>query len=175
MARSIRSNLLARFSHFKIFWFESFSKMKVKVKLLGRVRLFATPWTAAYLAPLSMGFSRQEYWSGVPFPSPADLPDPGIKPMSPAWQAILYHWATREALGSHWSGKYWVGQKFHSDFPYDLMVKPKWIFWPIQYLHYIHILKRWPWFGRADGLEDGRDWMEQDPLGQDSIMVEREW
>ena len=42
----------------------------MKVKSLSRVRLFATPWTAAYQAPLSMGFSRQEYWSGVPLPSP---------------------------------------------------------------------------------------------------------
>ena len=45
-----------------------------------RVRLFATPWTVAYQAPLSMGFSRSEYWSGLPFPSPGDLPDPGIEP-----------------------------------------------------------------------------------------------
>ena len=45
-------------------------KRKVKVKSLSRVRLLATPWTAAYQAPLSMGFSRQEYWSGVPLPSP---------------------------------------------------------------------------------------------------------
>ena len=44
--------------------------MKVKVKSLSRVRLFATPWTVAYQAPLSMGFSRQEYWSGLSFPSP---------------------------------------------------------------------------------------------------------
>ena len=43
----------------------------------------ATPWTVALQAPLSMGFLRQEYWSGLPFPSPGDLPDPGIKPMSP--------------------------------------------------------------------------------------------
>ena len=42
----------------------------------------ATPWTVACQAPLSMGFSRQEHWSGLPFPSPGDLPDPGIKPMS---------------------------------------------------------------------------------------------
>ena len=47
----------------------------------------ATPWTAARQAPLSMGFSRQEYWSGLPFPSPGDLPDPGIEPGSPALQA----------------------------------------------------------------------------------------
>ena len=44
----------------------------------------ATPWTIVYQAPLSMGFSRQEYWSGLPFPSPRDLPDPGIKPGPPA-------------------------------------------------------------------------------------------
>ena len=55
-----------------------------EVKLLSRVRVFATPWTVACQAPLSMGFSRQEYWSGLPFPSPGDLPDPGIEPRSPA-------------------------------------------------------------------------------------------
>ena len=61
--------------------------MKVKVKLLSRVRLFATPWTVAYQAPPSMGFSRQECWSGLPFPSPGDLPDLGIEPGSPTLQA----------------------------------------------------------------------------------------
>ena len=54
-----------------------------EVKPLSHVRLFATPWTVAYKAPLSMEFSRQEYWSGLPFPSPGDLSDPGIKPGSP--------------------------------------------------------------------------------------------
>ena len=58
-----------------------------KVKSLSCVRLFAAPWTVAYQAPLSMGFSRQEYWSGLPFPSPGDLPDPGIEPRSPALEA----------------------------------------------------------------------------------------
>ena len=48
---------------------------------------FATPWTEARQAPPSMGFFKQEYWNGLPFPSPGDLPDPGIKPASPAWQA----------------------------------------------------------------------------------------
>ena len=57
------------------------------MKSLSRVRLFATPWTVAYQAPPSMEFSRQEYWSRLPFPSPEDLPDPGIKPRSPALQA----------------------------------------------------------------------------------------
>ena len=58
-----------------------------KVKLLSRVRLFATLWAVAYQALPSMGFSRQEYWSGLPFPSPGDLPDPGIKARSPTLQA----------------------------------------------------------------------------------------
>ena len=53
-------------------------EMKEKMKSLSRVWLFATPWTVAHQAPLSMGFSRQEYWSGLPFPSPGDLPAPGI-------------------------------------------------------------------------------------------------
>ena len=48
---------------------------------------FATPWTVAHQVPLSMGFPRQEYWIGLPFPSPGHLPDPGIEPASPAWQA----------------------------------------------------------------------------------------
>ena len=61
--------------------------MKVKVKSLSRVRLFATLWTVGHQAPLSMGFPRQEYWSGLPSPSPGDLPNPGIKPRSPALQA----------------------------------------------------------------------------------------
>ena len=58
-----------------------------EVKLLSRVLLFATPWTVAHQAPLSIGFSRQEHWSVLPFPSPGDLPDPGIEPRSPALQA----------------------------------------------------------------------------------------
>ena len=54
---------------------------------LSHVRLFATPWTIAHQAPMSMGFSRQEYRSGLPFPSPGDLLNPGIKPGSPTLQA----------------------------------------------------------------------------------------
>ena len=55
-----------------------------EVKSLNRVRLFETLWTVAYQAPLSMGFSRQDYWSGLPFPPPGDVPDPGIESTSPA-------------------------------------------------------------------------------------------
>ena len=65
--------------------FFPFSPMKAES--LSRVWLFATPWTVAYQAPPSMGLSRQEYWSWLPFPSPGDLPDPGIKPRSSALQA----------------------------------------------------------------------------------------
>ena len=61
--------------------------------LISYVWLFATPWTvAAHQAPLSMGFSRQEYWSGLPCPPPGDLPNPGMEPRSPALQAdSFYH------------------------------------------------------------------------------------
>ena len=61
--------------------------LREKVKLLSHVQLFATLWTVAYQAPPSMEFSRQEYWNGLPFPSPGDLPNPGIEPRSPALQA----------------------------------------------------------------------------------------
>ena len=60
----------------------------VKMKVLtAQLCLFANSWTAAHQASLSMGFSRQEHWSGLPFPSSRDLPDPGIKPRSPALEA----------------------------------------------------------------------------------------
>ena len=61
--------------------------LKVEVKSLSHVRLFAIPWTVAYQAPQSVEFSRQGYWSELPFPSPEDLPNPGIEPGSPALQA----------------------------------------------------------------------------------------
>ena len=56
--------------------------------VLSRVGLFATPWTVAHQAPLSMGFSKEEHWSGLPLPSPGDLPDPVIKPASPVSPAL---------------------------------------------------------------------------------------
>ena len=78
----------AYIQHVKRFiWFYFQRKWKVKVKSLSCVWLFATPWTATFQAPPSMGFSREEYWSGLPFPSPGDLPDPGIEPGSPTSQA----------------------------------------------------------------------------------------
>ena len=67
-----------------------------------RVRLLVTPWTVAHQAPLSMGFSRQEYWSGLPCPPPGDLPDPGIETVSltsPALAGFFTASATWEATG----------------------------------------------------------------------------
>ena len=76
---------------------DSMSVQFSSVQSLSRVRLFATPWTAAHQAPPSMGFSKQEYWSGLPFPSPGDLPNPGIELGSSALQA--------DALTSELPGK----------------------------------------------------------------------
>ena len=76
---------------------------------LSRVRFFETPWTVAYQAPPSMGFSRQECWSGLPFPSPGDLPDPGIEPGSPTLQA--------DALSSEPPGKPQLGPQLLSAGP----------------------------------------------------------
>ena len=70
------------------------------VKSLSCVQLYATPWTVACQVPPSMGFSRQDYWSGLPFPSPGDLPDSGIEPWSPTLQAGFTVWATREKLSN---------------------------------------------------------------------------
>ena len=66
---------------------------------LSRVRLFVTPWTVAYQASSFMGFYRQEYWSALPFPSPGDLPDPGISRIA---GRCFNLWATREALASYY-------------------------------------------------------------------------
>ena len=100
-----------------------------KVKLLSHVWLSVTPWTVAHQAPPSMGFSRQEYWSGLPFPSPGDLPDPGIKPRCPAFQA--------DALTSEPPGKplrgydQWTNMRFPGygikGFPY-LISLSNWVF-----------------------------------------------
>ena len=65
--------------------------MYVHIYIFSHVQLFATLWTVAYQAPPSMGFSRQEYWSGLPFPSPGDFPDPRIELGLPHCRQMLYH------------------------------------------------------------------------------------
>ena len=67
-------------------WMTTCGPVGWKCQWLSHVCLLVTPWTGAHQAPLSMGFSRQEYWSGLSFPSPGDLPDPGIEPWPPALQ-----------------------------------------------------------------------------------------
>ena len=94
-------------------------KVKVKVKSLSPVRLFATPWTVAYQAFPSMGFSRQEYWSELPFPSPGDLPNPGIEPGSPTLQA--------DTLSSEPPGKPWVPKWWHKSWE-ALITRESWEF-----------------------------------------------
>ena len=76
--------------------------MVVVVQLLSRVQLFAPPWTVVNQVPLSMGVSRQGYWSGLPFPSPGDLPNPGIRPISP----VSLHWQADSLPRHHadWGG-----------------------------------------------------------------------
>ena len=68
--------------------------------VLSHAQLFATPWTIAHQAPLSMEFSRQEYQSGLPFLSPGDLPRQGIEPVSPTSPALAGRFFTNEPLGS---------------------------------------------------------------------------
>ena len=86
---------------------KDFDKVSLSLKSLSQVRLFATPWTVAYQAPPSMGFSRQECWSGLPFPSPGDLPNPGIEPRSPALQT--------DALPSEPPGKLRFSSTWYQD------------------------------------------------------------
>ena len=102
---------------------EQFSYQKVKVKSLSHVWLFAIPWTVAHQAPPSMGFSKQEYWSGLPYPSPGDLPDPGTEPGSPTLRT--------DALPSEPPGKpslirYWFANIFsHLWVVFSLFFPPK--------------------------------------------------
>ena len=91
--------------------------------MLSHVQPLGTPWTVTHQAPLSIGFSRQEYWSGLPFSSPGDLPDPEIEPTSPAWAGrfftteppvtvvstkvhLLLEWPVWGS--SHWTPKAWI-------------------------------------------------------------------
>ena len=77
-------------SAYEIFTVLYHSLVFVVVQSLSHVQLFATPWTIACQAPLSVGFPRQEYWSGLPFPSPGDLPDPGVEYVSPTLAGGFY-------------------------------------------------------------------------------------
>ena len=79
----------------------------MKVKSPSPVQLFTTPWTVAYQAPQSMEFSRQEYWSGLPFPSPGDLPNPGIESKSPSLQVDSLPSEPWGKLWKQWETSFW--------------------------------------------------------------------
>ena len=110
-------------------------KLKVKVKLFSCVWLFETPWTVAHQALPSMGFSRQEYWGGLPFPSPGHLPNPGIEPRSPALRADAL---TSEPLGKPTVGFrllqiyfVWVRLMFQVSWEWNLEFSPVCIAYPL--------------------------------------------
>ena len=87
-AQSHRDDVEPGFSHFSL--------------SLSRVQLFATPQTVAYQAPLAMGVSKQQHWSGLSFPSPGDLPNLGLEPWSPAGQDKLKKHMTKYKIDSQW-------------------------------------------------------------------------
>ena len=84
------------------------------------VRLFATPWTVARQAPLSMEFPKKEYWSGLSFPSPEDLPDPGTEPLSPVSPALAGGFFTTEPPGKSKISGNFVGRIKGAKCPFDL-------------------------------------------------------
>ena len=83
-------NLFERLEGLPWLWLRVHLAVCVCTQSLSHVQLFATPWTIAHQAPLFVGFSRQEYWSGLSFPLPGDLPNPGINPMFPALAGRLF-------------------------------------------------------------------------------------
>ena len=91
---SIHGIFQARVLEWGAISFSNAWKWKVKVKSISLVQFLAIPWTAAYQTPLSLGFSRQEYWSGVPLPSPGDLSNPWVEPESPASLALACRFFT---------------------------------------------------------------------------------
>ena len=96
-------------------------KKRKKVKSLSRVWLFVTPRTVAYQAPPSMGFSRREYWSGLPFPSPGDLPNPGTEPGSPHCRQMLCRLSHQGSCGKT---KCSINAGHQARSPGQLMLKP---------------------------------------------------
>ena len=102
-------------------------KWKVKVKSLSRVRLLAAPWTAAYQTPLSMGFPRQEYWSGVPFPSP-NLLWPNTKKPNLDWAACLSRNSSKADLQGFHPGVFILGTSFKYQFSQHRLLA-SFLFW----------------------------------------------
>ena len=133
--------------------------------MLSSVQLFATPWTIARRVPPSMEFSRQEYWSRLPFPPPADLPDPGIEPASPLSPALAGRLFITEPPGKHteyriaqlyravsesqwvWMelGKYWLTRKTTPKrWPWTQVLQQSWVGWRLVVCRYPWILTHTP-------------------------------
>ena len=113
--------------------------------VLRHVQLFATPWTEVHQAPLSMGFSRQEYWSRLPFPTAGDFPDPGIKPASlssPTLVRVLFTTAPPGKLGTQW-------HVYRSEFVSNWLTFGReglsLLHWLLIYHWSIEQLKKWLW------------------------------
>jgi len=129
------------------------------ILLLSHVLLFVTPWAVAHGDPLPLEFTRQEYWSGLPFSSPGDLPDPGIKPMSPASPTLADRFFTTEPL---WMSFWYI------DILSEFLAKASLFFWHFyqfsgQYAHprrwaeWEEIFLRWAslWGGRKGIWPEG--------------------
>ena len=134
--------------------------ISLKVLVAQCVWLFATPWTVAYQVPPSMGFSRQEYWRGFPFPSPGDLPNPGIKPGFHALQADSlpseptgksFRNVERICISSHWVSVY-------SSISKGLRLDDCWC--PFQPPKYDRYCSFWANFGDTYGFPGGSDGKE---------------
>ena len=111
--------LQARTLEWVAVFFSRASKWKVKVKLLSRVRLFETPWTAAYEAPLSMGFSRQEYWSGLPLPSPEEWSGPE-QMIHASWNHKKLVYKGEWICGMTWGVRSWTWRRQDRCMPFLL-------------------------------------------------------
>ena len=95
--------------------------------MISRVWLFAILWTVAHRTSLSIEFSRQEYWSGLPLPTPGDLPDPGIEPTTPASPELAGRFFTTAEI-EYKAWQYWFGQKVPSGLMYAVMENTELIF-----------------------------------------------
>ena len=133
-------------------------RLKVKGSVAHCVWLCTTPWTVACQTPLSMEFSRQEYWSGLPFPSPGDLPHPGIKPRSPALQEdSLPSEPPGKPLGSwvinifNWRNHFTFLHKSDSDLPVQL---------PFLYRNPFHISQRCQFNHCSETPSQSHSWVD---------------
>ena len=113
--------------------------------VLSHTQLFATPWTIALESPLSMGFPRQEYWSGLPFPPLGDLPNPGIEPMSSEFPVLQADSLLAEPLGkprqANWPWRIWKGPVGRKQWQ-TWRVRPSWVSWQLSFFFHYPMLSQ---------------------------------